>query len=196
MKATIDDTSRFCANDDIFSVVSIDTTFNIAEYLSIVHKDSSKHPWFPGPLLAHQDKGKLDYSFLWQASKRGNGSLKRLKGIGTDEDSALIEGILKETDGQTIHLLRKEHVQQNVAKKLAEYNFLERQKRRTSKDIFGNEQQTDCLYECESFEEFARRVEECKDMWAVLERVYTRNDPPTKFSTYFEKYKQNSIRST
>ena len=61
-KATIDDTSRFCANDDIFSVLSIDTTFNITEYyitetafkyLSIVHKDSSKHPWFPGPLLAH-----------------------------------------------------------------------------------------------------------------------------------------------
>ena len=56
LKATIDDTSRFCANDDIFSALSIDTTFNIAEcyitetafkYLSIVHKDSSKHPWFP-----------------------------------------------------------------------------------------------------------------------------------------------------
>ena len=78
LKATIDDTSRFCANDDIFSVLSIDTTFNIAEYyktetafkyLSIVHKDSSKHLWFPGPLLAHRDKGKMDYSFLWQASK-------------------------------------------------------------------------------------------------------------------------------
>ena len=86
--------------------------------------------WFPGPLLAHRDKGKMDYSFLWQASKRENGSLKGLKAIGTDEDSALMEGILEETDGQTIHLLGKEHVQQNVAKKLAEYNFPERQKRR------------------------------------------------------------------
>ena len=63
------------------------------------------------------------------------------------------------------------------------------------KDIFGNEQLTDCLHECESFEEFDRRVEECKDTWAVLERVYTRNDPPTKFLTYLEKYKQNSIRN-
>ena len=115
-----------------------------------------------------------------------------MKAIGTDEDSAL-HGILEETDGQTIHLLGKEHIQQNVAKKLAEYSFPERQKSRMLKDILGNEQQTDCLYECKSFEEFDKRVEECKDTWAVLERVYTRNDPPTKFLTHFEKYKQNSI---
>ena len=205
LQATISDTARFCVTDKLFGVLSIDTTFNIAsyyitetafKYLAIVHEGTQKHPWFPGPLLVQRDKSKNEFSFFWQSCVRGNASLKSLKAIGTDEDTALIEGILQETDGHTIHLLGKEHVKKNIAKHLSNCNFPDRQAKVILEDIFGSDCNKCCLYQCETPEEYDLRVEEYKDKWARMEADYTQNKPPTKFVKYFEKYKQRSMRNS
>ena len=52
----------------------------------------------------------------------------------------------------------------------------------------------DGLVECETLEEFQVKVEEFKDKWRIIEKDYTRNNPPNKFVNYLEKYKEKPIR--
>ena len=93
----------------------VDTTFNIADYyltqtcylnLSLVSKTSGKHPWFPGPLLVHREGGgnQDELKFFWQVVKRGCPALESLQVLGTDEETAVYDGILSKTK-HTIHLL-------------------------------------------------------------------------------------------
>ena len=86
-KAAINDVNRFCCGEgQYFTVLSVDTTFNVAEYhitqtvyrnLALIKRTDGCHPWFPGPVMAHRHKSKADFSFFWQASKRGNDNLKK-----------------------------------------------------------------------------------------------------------------------
>ena len=126
LEQTLKDIERFCtkkANPRETSPLCADTTFNIAEFLvmqttyqqlSVIRRDNLKHPWFPGPIAFHRNQKQEDFSYFWQAVKRGNLALSDILILGTDEDKAQSEGILQETGGATIHLLGKEHVVANV----------------------------------------------------------------------------------
>ena len=37
-------------------------------------------------------------------------------------------------------------------------------------------------------------MEELKGKWRIIEKDYTRNDPPNKFVNYFEKHKEKPLR--
>ena len=130
--------------------------------------------------------------------KRGNPSQSGLLISGTDEDKALSEGILTETEGSTIHLLGKEYVVSNVEKKLVSLNFPFQQRRVIVQDIFGSFQRVDnvdnSLYACESTEEYDQKVVKLKTKWNEIEHDYTRNNPPNKSVSYFETYKEKQIR--
>ena len=91
--------------------------------MSVIGRESLKNPWFPGPFLIHRNQSAQDFSYFWQAVKRGSPALSNILVLGTDEDEALSGGILKETSGTTIHLLGKQHVQASVDKKLQSLNF-------------------------------------------------------------------------
>ena len=187
---TLKDIERFCTHSSSqvkFSPLLVDTTFNIAEYyftqtayenFSLRMRDSDKHPWFPGPILVHRNKSKEDFSYFWQAVKRGNQNLQNLHALSTDEDEGLSGGILDETI-DTIHLLGLEHVKVNIDKKLTEMNFPVQQRRVILSDCFGGRSMGDegCLYECESGEEFDRKCIAFKKKWEDLEREYTTNNP-------------------
>ena len=178
LKQTLKDVERFCtkkANARETSPLCADTTFNIAEYLvtqttyqqlSVIRRDNLKHPWFPGPIAFHRNQKQADFAHFWQAVKRGNPILSDLLVLGTDEDRALSGGILQETEGSTIHLLGKEHVVDNVEKKLVSLNFPIQQRRVIMQDIFGERQSHgDCLYSCESAEEYDQKVANLKEKW-------------------------------
>ena len=76
---------------------------------------------------------------------------------------AVIEGILQETDGHTIHLLGKKHVKKNIAKQLSNCNFPDRQAKVILEDIFESDCNKCSFYQCETPEEYDLRVEEYKD---------------------------------
>lgn len=210
LEQTLKDIERFCtkkANPRETSTLCTDTTFNIAEFLvtqttyqqlSVIRRDNLKHPWFPGPIAFHRDQKQEDFSYFWQAVKRGNPALSGILVLGTDKDKALSEGILQETEGSTLHLLGKEHVVANVQKKLVSLNFPLQQRRVIMQDIFGGVQRVDerdnCLYACESTEEYDVKVASLKVKWNEIEREHTRNSPPNKFSSYFETYKEKQVR--
>ena len=85
-------------------------------------------------------------------------------------------------------------------KKLLQLNFPARQAKIIVDDIFGTSfpgnktaDGKDGLVESETLEEFQVRVEELKGKWRIIEKDYTRNDPPNKFVNYFEKYKEKLI---
>ncbi|CAB4005501.1 Hypothetical predicted protein [Paramuricea clavata] len=120
---TLKDLERFCVSQMKCSVsLAIDTTFNISKFyftqtayknVSIVSKATGKHPWFPGPLLVHRNKTPEKFQYFWQAVKREIPALKNLGVFGTDEKAAVYNGILSECDGETVHLLGLEHVNNN-----------------------------------------------------------------------------------
>ena len=58
---------RFCCNNNRNTMLAFDTTLNIGEYyftqstyqnLHLLHQNSNKHPWFPGPVFVHGNQGK------------------------------------------------------------------------------------------------------------------------------------------
>eukprot|EP00794_Sanderia_malayensis_P006694 gene6694-biopygen5473 len=200
-KPTLNDVKRFCCGDtELFTVLSIDTTFNVANYhltqtvyrnLAFLKREDGRHPWFPGPVMAHRNKEMHDYSYFWQACKRGEKELQYLRALGTDEDEAMIKGMLRETSAHTINLLGAEHVRKNVKRKLQQLNFPEKACTRIINDIFGSKNAG--LVQCLSGEEFDRKANALKEKWLAIEKAMTKNDP-LKFVQYFEKHKEAAIR--
>ena len=135
MSQSLTDIERFCTNksapSSYRSILAIDTTFNIGQHyvtqmayqnLSLLRKDTLTSPWFPRPVLIHRHQEKSDFSYLWQAVKRGDRLLKDLAIIRTDEYRELFDGILDETRGNTGHLLGKEHVLKNTQKNMNSFH--------------------------------------------------------------------------
>ena len=53
--------------------------------LSLLHQNSSKHPWFPEPVFVHYNQRKKKFQYFWQSVLRENSALENLKLIGTEE---------------------------------------------------------------------------------------------------------------
>ena len=202
---TLKDLERFCVGKMKCSVpLAVDTTFNISRYyftqtayknVSLVSKETGKHPWFPGPLLVHRSKTQEEFQYFWQAVKRNTPELKNIGVIGTDEETAVYNGILSECDGETVHLLGVEHVKANVERKLDELKFPNPSKRRIISDIFGeaSAEKNESLHDCVTEGDFLEKVSKLKKEWNAIEVSSTRNNPP-KFVSYFETHKEDKIR--
>lgn len=208
LQQSLTDIERFCttsANPRFTTPLVSDTTFNIASYLvtqttykqlSVIGRESLKNPWFPGPFLIHRNQSTQEFSYFWQAVKRGNPALSNLLVLGTDEDEALSGGILQETKGTTIHLLGKEHVEANVEKKLLSLNFPSLQRKIIMSDIFGGStcKEEDSLYGSESVLSYSRKLLQLKSKWLHIEKEHTSNRPANQFVEYFEAHKEKQIR--
>ena len=189
LNQSLTDIERFCTNksdpSSYRSVLAIDTTFNIGQHyvtqmtyqnLSLLRKDILTSPWFPGPVLIHRHQEKSDFSHLWQAVKRGNRLLKDLAIIGTDECRELFDGIPDEIQGNTDHLLGKEHVLKNIQKKLEQLSFPSRQIKWIVNDIFGSPfvQEKEGLIQSESQEEFNNRYKKFKKVDRNRKELYNK----------------------
>ena len=51
----------------------------------------------------------------------------------------------------------------------------------------------DDLCETTSEVEYKKRIEDMKNSWIEMENRFTKNNPPNQFSSYFEKFKQESL---
>ena len=100
---TLKDLERFCVGRMKYTVpLAINTTFNISRFyftqtayknVSLVSKETGKHPWFPGPLFVHRSKTQEEFQYFWQAVKRKVPALKNLGLFGTDEETAVCGGV-------------------------------------------------------------------------------------------------------
>lgn len=202
------DIERFFTNESaptsFRSILAVDTTFNIGGHyvtqttyqnLSLLRKDTLKPPWFPGSVLIHRHQEQVDFSYMWQAVKRGNAKLEDLALIGTDECKELFQGIMTETDGNTGHLLGKEHVLKNVQKKLENLSFPRKQTKRILNDIFGNpfDKNQKSLIQSKSEKDFALLYQTLRPKWIDIENKYTAQKGEN-FVKYFEKYKLVEVK--
>ena len=87
-------------------------------------------------------------------------------------DKAIYDAILSKCNRCTLHLLGVEDFKKNITDKLQKLNFLKRQAKRVSKDIFGT------LYNCKDEQEFDSELEKLINKWMGIEVRYTRNEPP------------------
>ena len=143
MNQTTVDMNRFCtinAPSNYRSPLSIDTTYQIAEHyltqtahenLSALRRDTLKSPWFPGVCMLHREEAFENFAYLWQVAKRSNSSLSSLR----VPDKAIYDAILSKCNGCTLHLLGVDF-KENITDKLKKLNFLKRQAKIISKDIF------------------------------------------------------------
>ena len=133
--------------------------------------------------MLHREEAFEDFAYLWQVAKRSNSSLSSLR----VPDKAIYDAILSKCNGCTLHLLGVEDFKKNITDKLRKLNFLKRQAKIISKDIF------ETVYNCKDEQEFDSELEKLRDKWMEIEVRYTRNEPPGQFLQYFEKYKVNSM---
>ena len=134
--------------------------------------------------MLHREEAFEDFAYLWQVAKRLNSSLSTLR----VPDKAIYDAILSKCDGCTLHLLGVEDFKKNITDKLQKQNFLRRQAKIISKDIF------ETLYNYKDEQEFDSELEKLRYKWMEIEVRYTRNEPPGQFLQYFEQYKVNSMK--
>ena len=98
----MDDMVRFLTNHRNFSILTVDTTYNLGDFyvtpttykhLMLLEVTSNKHPIFPGPILVHQRKDFASFSYFANALITYRKKLHDLQAFGTDGDHALIEAL-------------------------------------------------------------------------------------------------------
>lgn len=99
----LNDMSRFLTFNESFSILTVDTTYNLGEFyvtpmtyrhLMLQDIKTQKHPIMLGALLVHQ---KVDYgAFNYYASTLIglNKDIRNVLSFGTDGDKALVELII------------------------------------------------------------------------------------------------------
>ena len=94
------DLERFCTNPLEFSVLTVDTTFNLGdffvtpvcyEHLLLEDIRSGKSPIIIGPVLVHQQMKFTSFNYLASTLIDGNKNLRYIQAFGTDGDNNLNE---------------------------------------------------------------------------------------------------------
>lgn len=92
------DIELYCCQEDAFSVLGIDPTFNLGNFSvtpttyrchKIVNVSTGKSPVFLSPMLVHQSKTEETYQYLASSVKQFNPNTVSLQAFGTDDERAL-----------------------------------------------------------------------------------------------------------
>ena len=98
----VDDLIRFCTNNQRFSVLTVDTTFNHGEFyvtpityqhLMLENVHTGKHPTMLGPMLVHQRTQFSTFNYFCSTLIGYNKSLRDVLAFGTDGDKNLTEAL-------------------------------------------------------------------------------------------------------
>lgn len=144
------DLTRFCTSPKNFSIINIDTTFNLGEFyvtylsyrnLSLFKKRSKMHPTFFGPVMVHLNKDFGTYlrfaQEIYLYDLKNEKKLKNIKVIVTDDDEAL-HSAFKNVFNSTNFMLCCNHLKKDIAKKLGQLKFDEKNKTAVLDFIFGS----------------------------------------------------------
>ena len=115
LNQTTKDMERFTRleSSKYFSLVTADGTYNIARHYlvqteyensSVLRRENSKSPSFPGPCAFVRQLGEADQCILWQAAKRSCATLADIRVLSADDDKAIYNAILSECNPITFHI--------------------------------------------------------------------------------------------
>lgn len=196
----LSDIEKFCTSNKNFSVLGIDTTFNIGNYfvtiLTYRHLmlNTAQHaePVMIGPILLHQKKSFDSYFKMPSSLLQMCPNLVNLKVFGTDGDQNLYNAFQVCFPGSH-HLLCDLHMVDNIERKLCNLGIRGNIAKLYKNDIFGSVydgKKVKGLIDCLSKQEFD---EKCN----VLEEQWTARHPAGKeFFNYFIDYKAEIIKQT
>lgn len=95
------DLVRFCTNNSNFSVLPVDTTFNLGDFfvtpttyhLMLEDVHTGKHSIMLGPILVHQHTQFATFNYFARTLVGYNKMLQNVLAFGTDGDSNLTEAL-------------------------------------------------------------------------------------------------------
>lgn len=165
------DILRFCTSEKNFSIINIDTTFNLGRFyvtyltyrnISLYLKDADKHPVFIGPVLLHLRRDKISYLSLANELKKyatsKNIDLSSVKCIVTDDDRGL-RSAMKTVFKKASFMLCCNHLRKDFIKILNRYSVDHEDQNEILAGIFGNKNERQAsLIGSENKKEFEHRA--------------------------------------
>jgi hypothetical protein len=179
----LQDTIRCYTNPLDFSVLSIDGTFNLADYYLtstsyqhplLVHAGGryvGKHPYIIGPMLVHNRRETEDYCYLWSTLQNLNTEFKYVQAVGSDGEEAIMNSVAMMFP-DALKLLCRDHKRQNLDHALRNNFGAESMVRKhVLEDVFGTRRgqiQEEGLIDAMSDEEFDVKFFNLRSSWEHL----------------------------
>lgn len=161
----LNDLERFCTNSAEFTILSVDTTFNLGDffvtpisYKHLLLEDirSGEPPVIIGPVLVHQQIKFASFNYLASVLIDGNKNLRNVKAFGTDGDTNLSDA-LGHNFPFAIPLRCFIHFERNIREKLRDYGIPAKVADEFVYDIMGKHQGStyqEGIVDCETIKEF------------------------------------------
>ena len=171
----LQEVNKFCTQNKNFSVLGVDTTFNIGKYyvtvttyrhLMLLTKNKVE-PVMIGPILLHQKKTFESYFKLPSGMIQECPELKNLKVFGTDGEVSLSNAFEACFD-KAHHLLCDIHMKDNIKSKLTSLHISGHTAEEYITEIFGrqeNDLRHKGLVDCLTEEELSNKMEIIKPKW-------------------------------
>lgn len=167
------DLIRFATSKNKYSIINIDTTFNLGDFyvtylsyrnLSLYIKGTKTHPTFIGPIMIHLNKDFSSYlrfaTELYSYDLINLKKLKNVKVIVTDDDEAL-HGAFKSIFKKTNFMLCCNHLRKDINRKLGQYKFDDDNKKVILDYIFGtHDDRSESLIGSQNEDEFIEKTNE------------------------------------
>ena len=139
------DMARFCTDDQRFSVLGVDPTFNLGEFsvtvttychLQLIHRQTNNHPVLLGAMLVHQNKTSESYYFLASTVVGLCPQLNFLTAFGTDGEQTLSDAFATQFRDAS-HRLCFLHVKDRIKVKVRDLGVNTECAKLFMNDIFG-----------------------------------------------------------
>lgn len=183
------DLIRFCISDRNFSIVNIDTTYNLGKYfvtfltyknLSLSKSSNESHPVFIGPIMIHLNQDKQAYlTFAMELKKYdliNQKKLDKIKCFITDDDQA-IRSAFKSIFNNSSFMLCCNHLKRNFIKTLNEFKVKEEDQKNLLIEIFGNKKdRQNSVIGSENENEFYSRSDDVIKKLKEFKHPYKKDD--------------------
>ena len=142
----LNDMERFCTDPYMFSVFSVDPTFNLGDFsltvtsfsnLLLKNERNGKHPVMIGPMMVHQRKVFSTYHFFASSLVSLKPALSNLLAFGTDGEECLFNAFSVQF-AQACHVRCFLHFRDNCKAKLLEMKVSNDAMLEIIQDIFGS----------------------------------------------------------
>ena len=176
----LDDLVRFCTNPSVFSILTLDPTFNLGAFdvtpttyrhLLLESICSGSPPALIGPIMVHYRKTFHTYLFFAATLIGLRPSLEGLHAFGTDGEKALADGFTHEFR-YAIHLTCFNHFRRNIKQQLQERGFPSHAIVEIIDDVMGCQKGSvfcEGLVDCRNHEEFQQKLLMVKERWGQFE---------------------------
>ena len=199
----IQDLKTFCCCPHDFSILSIDTTYNVSkssyltpttyQHMNLLDRKTGCHPHMPGPAIIHNKLDAKTFQYFGNTLLECDRGLIDVMAIGSDRDPAMDKGFCQTFPIASL-LACKKHVEDNIRVKLKALGITGEAKSSFLKDIFGDDQNKEQgLVDCLSNEQFNSKLLALQNIWNKREcKARKMTDP--KFFDYFNRNVADAVK--